>query len=277
MIYTADYIYYNGELYHAQKKQHKYVARVKTKNGKYRYFYTMDEYKAYKSGESSGKKEKTSKLKAVSNFFKNLKNSVNKILKKTKKELGKSLEKGKKFIDEVIFGKKKTKGNSILIGKEKKVKYVNRIKMSNGKYKYFYDAESYERYMKRINYQKNEPEFMKKVPKISEDKSYTADEDMAEVNKEYSKYDKATSRNCTNCTAAYELRCRGYDVSAAEYKNIASDFDNASMFRFSLYYKEHRTRRCNNTDFHCQLLLWLFCAFRHISRHSCRCKIHSHH
>lgn len=36
-MYTADYIYYNGELYHAQKKQHKYIARVQTAKGKSAY------------------------------------------------------------------------------------------------------------------------------------------------------------------------------------------------------------------------------------------------
>lgn len=244
---TADYIYYNGELYHAQKKQHKYIARVQTANGKYRYFYTREDYDAYRKSKESPEPKKRSKLNSISNFFKKISDSVSKLFKKSKKELGESLEKGRKFVEEVILGKKNEKNNSILDGKEKKFKYVARVKMTNGKYKYFYDTDAYERYLKRIEYQENEPEFMSKVPKISESDDYTADEDMAEINKEYSKYDKGTSQNCSNCTAAYELRCRGYDVSAADYENYVTSYDNASMFRFPLYYKDANTIRLDDT------------------------------
>lgn len=247
MIYTADYIYYNGELYHAQKRQHKYIARIKTSNGKYRYFYTQAEYQSYKNGKTTNKEEKTSKLKSISNFFKKITNSVSKLFKKSKKELGESLEKGRKFVEEVILGKKKGNNNSIFETKERKFKYIAKVEMSNGKYKYFYDTEVYERYLKRMKYQNDEPDFMKKVPKISENDSYSADEDMAEINKEYSKYDKSTSQNCTNCTAAYELRCRGYDVSASEYDNYIANYDNASMIRFPLYYKDANTIRLDDT------------------------------
>lgn len=213
-------------------------------NGKYRYFYTQEEYDAYKNG----KKPKESKLKkfskSVSKFFKNIATKTSKLFKKSKKEIANTIEKGRKFVDEVIFGKKK--GGLRVDVKERKVKYIARVKMSNGKYKYFYDNETYERYLKRTEYQKNEPDFMKKIPKISEDIAYTADEEMAEINEEYSRYDKATSQNCTNCTAAYELRCRGYDVSAAEYENYVTSYDNASFLRFPLYYKDAKTIRLDD-------------------------------
>lgn len=247
MIRTADYIYYNGELYHASKKRKvKYIAKVPISNGKYRYFYTQEEYDSYKNSKKPKESKSKTALKSVSKFFKNIFAKANKIFKKSKKELGKTLEKGRKFVDEVIFGKKKN-GSSLFDVKDKMTKYIARVKMSNGKYKYFYDAGAYERYLKRMEYQKNEPEFMKKVPKISESDGYTADEDMAKVNTEYSRYDKATSQNCTNCTAAYELRCRGYDVSAADYENYFANYDNASMFRFPLYYKNAKTIRLDDT------------------------------
>jgi hypothetical protein len=242
----ADYIYNNGELYHANKKKKvKYIAKVPISNGKYRYFYTQEEYDTYKNSKKPKESKLKSKLKSVSKFFKKISNKISKLFKKSKKELGETLEKGRKFVDEVIFGKKKN-GDSLFDVKEKIHKYIARVKMSNGKYKYFYDAETYERYLKRMEYQKNEPEFMKKVPKIPESDGYTADEDMAEVNKDYSRYDKATSQNCTNCTAAYELRCRGYDVSASDYKNYIVNYDNASMFRFPLYYKDAKTIRLDD-------------------------------
>lgn len=247
MVHTADYIYYNGELYHANKKKKvKYIAKVPISNGKYRYFYTQEEYNAYKNSKKPKESKLKSKLKSVSKFLKNISKKVNNLFKKSKKELGKTLEKGRKFVDEVIFGKKKN-SSSLFDVKEKIHKYIARVKMSNGKYKYFYDAGAYERYLKRMEYQKNEPEFMKKVPKIPESDGYTADEDMAKINKEYSRYDKATSQNCTNCTAAYELRCRGYDVSAADYENYVANYDNASMFRFPLYYKDAKTIRLDDT------------------------------
>lgn len=237
-------IVYESELYHSAKRKNvKYIAKVPIGNGKYRYFYTQEEYDAYKNG----KKPKESKLKkiskSVSKFFKNIVTKTKKLFKKSKKEIGNTIEKGRKFIDEVIFGKKKGGLSSI---KERATKYIARVKMSNGKYKYFYDTGAYERYLKRMEYQKNEPDFMKKVPKISEDTALTADEEMAEINEEYSPYDKSTSQNCTNCTAAYELRCRGYDVSAADYKNYVMNYDNASFLRFPLYYKDADTIRLDD-------------------------------
>ena len=42
-------------------------------------------------------------------------------------------------------------------------------------------------------------------------------EDQALVNPKYDPYDPAYSQNCGNCTAAYDLRRRGYDVEAAPF------------------------------------------------------------
>lgn len=259
MTHTADYIYYNGELYHAQKKRHKYIARVKTANGKYRYFYTREEYNVYRKSEESPEPKKTSKLKSVSNFFKKITKNINKLFKKSKKELGKSLNKGKKFVEEVILGKKKERSSSLVYVKEKIHKYIARVKMSNGKYKYFYDAGAYERYLKRMEYQKNEPEFMKKVPKIAENNDYTKAEDMAEINEEYSPYEKERSQNCVYCSMAYELRCRGYDVQAAEYegwfdyKGFDSDmskfYENPKMITLDETGNEHKSV-LNSTKLH---------------------------
>lgn len=241
-------IVYESELCHAAKRRNvKYVARIPLSNGKYRYFYTKESYEAYKNGKEPKEQQepKKSKTKSISKFFKNIATKFNKFLKKSRKEVADAIEKGRKFVDEVIFGKKKN-GTSLFDVKEQVHKYIARVKMSNGKYKYFYDTDTYERYLKRMEYQENEPEFMKGLPKISEDDGFSADEDMAKVNEDYSRYNKATSQNCTNCTAAYELRCRGYDVSAADYKNYVQNYDNASMFRFPLYYKDAKTIRLDD-------------------------------
>lgn len=246
MTHTADYIYYNGELYHASKKRKtKYIAKVPISNGKYRYFYTQEEYDAYKNSKKPKESKLKSKLKSVSKFFKNISKKISKLFKKSKTELGKTLAKGRKFVNEVIFGKKKGSGSRFDI-KEKIHKYIARVKMSNGKYKYFYDSAAYERYLKRMKYQTNEPDFMKKVPKISESKDYTAEEDMAEINEKYSPYDDANSLNCANCTTAYELRCRGYDVEAAPYEGEFSYLDNGTVYRYSKYYKDAHTITLNS-------------------------------
>lgn len=209
----SDYIYYNGELYHASKKKHKYIAKVRTSNGKYRYFYTQEEYAAYKNGKTDKEKSKT---KSVSKFFKGLFSNVKNLFKKPRKQISKTLDKGKKFVDEVIFGIKTNSEKTDKKKSEKEHKYIAKVELPNGKHRYFYDLDEYNRYLKRQGYQKNEPSFMKKLPKIPDDKSYTADEDMAEINEEYSPHDYDRSHNCANCTAAYELRSRGYDVQAAD-------------------------------------------------------------
>jgi hypothetical protein len=208
----ADYVYYNGELYHASRRKHKYIAKVQISSNKYRYFYSNEEYHAYLSGKNPTKKDTSAKKSSVSKFFNKFFTGVKTFLKKPRKQISNTLDKGKKFVDEVIFGK--TSNNKKM--SEKKHKYIAKVELPNGKYRYFYDMDEYNRYLKRQEYQKNEPDFMKKVPKISDDKSYTAKEDMAEINEEYSPHDYERSHNCANCTAAYELRSRGYDVQAAD-------------------------------------------------------------
>ena len=157
---------------------------------------------------------KKSKPKSISGFFKNLFKNVKNVLEKPRAQISKTLDEGKRFVDRVIFGKTNS-GNPNKKPKDKH-KYVVKLELSNGKYRYFYDLDEYRRYLKRQTYQKNEPDFMKNVSKMSDDDSYTASEDMAEINEEYSPHDYERSHNCANCTAAYELRCRGYDVQAAD-------------------------------------------------------------
>ena len=228
----ADYIYYNGELYHASKKKHKYIAKVKISKGKYRYFYNQEDYDAYLNKKNKKETEKKSK-NSVSNFFKNVFSNIDKFFKKSKKRFEKVVDKGKKFVEEVILGLDGTNKKPI-----KSFKYIQRVKMSNGKYRYFYDEDEYQRYLKSRKYLENEPEFMKKISKISEEDNFSVEESMKKINPGYSRYDKSTSYNCANCTAAYELRCRGYDVKAAEYKNVGEYFLNGVQYRFSYYYKD---------------------------------------
>lgn len=106
----------NNELYHwkiGPKKDHKYVARVKTKNPKrpWRYFYTKEEYQAYLNGDDKkdeSKKKESSLLdsgkSALDRLFKKADKSIDKLKESAdagKKEAEKLLKTTKKKADKV--------------------------------------------------------------------------------------------------------------------------------------------------------------------------------
>lgn len=80
----------------------------------------------------------------------------------------------------------------------------------------FESEDDWQDYLERLKYQENEPDFMKHVKDIPEDEKFTKFEDQEKINETYDPYDDNTSRNCANCSAAYELRRRGYDVEAVD-------------------------------------------------------------
>jgi hypothetical protein len=63
---------------------------------------------------------------------------------------------------------------------------------------------------------------MKDVPDIPNDVVYTQMEDQSKINETYDPRNLETSTNCANCSAAYELRRRGYDVEA---KLVEDDYN----------------------------------------------------
>ena len=210
---------------HADRKGHKYIAKVRGKNGKYRYFYDKEEYQEYLNGKKSSDSDGI--FDKVSSWFKNINKSrtslqkkaerkVNEIIDKYKKRSSKDatidkrlINKAKKFVDDLFD--EKTFDKSFI---KKKPKYIAKVKLPNGKHRYFYKQSEYDAYLKRLNYQKDEPGFMGKIKKISKNKVFTAKEDMSKVNEKYDPYNDDNSTNCANCSAAYELRRRGYDVEA---------------------------------------------------------------
>lgn len=219
-----------------EKEDHKYIAKVKRPNGKYRYFYDREEYMNFLN---KGKKK-------AENLLGKLKNKAEDVSKKVKsasdnddkKSKGKSLTdkfsnneaKGvvflfkrdtvKKAVDWMAnkfgFSKKDdVDENATITDKEKKGhKYIAKVETSSGKYRYFYDQDEYDAYIERLEYQKNEPNFLKHLKDIGIDDIFTRDENMDKVNELFNPFDEKTSQNCTNCSAAYELRMRGYDVEA---------------------------------------------------------------
>ena len=161
--------------------------------------------------------------------------SVKKVVKTFSKEDEKTISKGKQFAKKQID--KTEVGFAVVIPKsvvKKAVDFVAdvfdkvnksfseiktknsdfKVKLPNGKYKQFDNKDEYEDYLERLEYQKNEPDFMKKVKDISHNDVFTKFEDMEKINETYDPTDASTSMNCGNCSAAYELRRRGYDVEA---------------------------------------------------------------
>ncbi len=309
------------EMYHwglkkgEESKKHKYVARVKQKNGKYRYFYTDKEYQAYLKNKSSnklgdlkdklsdsiddllGKDDKKAYLKAKSEYeqtakdydyaksrlqvlkdkaqldgkvskkekkqiekqqktvksyamkYKNAENACKSALQKynktpigvldnTSNKLNKTVKSGKKALSKLLFGDDSSTTS------KKKHKYIAKVTLSNGKYRYFYTSDEYNSYLKRLQYQENSPDFMKDVSKIKPNEIYTAEEDMDKINERYSPYNEKTSTNCANCSVAYELRRRGYDVEALD--NGGEDSYNGYIYRAYDYFKDPDVRLVND-------------------------------
>lgn len=195
-----------------------------------------DVYKNYTKGK-----------KAVEKTFKNLSSSIEKGKRSVEKVLNKNKDKRlngifllytkdqieaikdkvanaiHKITNKILPGKNKTKEETTNETNKTDHKYIAKVKLPNGKYRYFYDQKSYNAYLKRQEYQKNEPYFMKDISEIDESLELTDDQQMAEINKGYDPNDDARSMNCAYCTTAYEMRQRGYDVQASEFDEATYD------------------------------------------------------
>lgn len=265
------------ELFHAEErketKKHKYIARIKIKDKKYRYFYDMKAYKNFLKGKEATKnmlddfgKESTENLGGSSESSVNgalfVYNSD--LIKKAVKWIGEKLgiikkestdeetqkqeipkkeapkkevpkkEIPKKKIPKKETPKKETKSSRYNIIKdggtdEKGHKYIAKVELPNGKYRYFYDEDEYNRFMEREKYQDSEPDFLKDLPEIDIEESMYPDDVMDYVNEGYDPWDATRSMNCAYCTTAYEMRMRGYDVQAAEFDSYTYDADPWTM------------------------------------------------
>lgn len=231
---------YLEELYHADRKKHKYIAKVKVKKGKYRYFYDKDEYDRYLRGKDfvdklMGSYKKIEKK--VEKSYSKLDDKVDKLLKKNKdkKINGFVLLYTRDQVEDVVKALGKKLDKMVEKKKVKDHKYIEKVKLPNGKYRYFYTQEEYDAYLRRLEYQENEPGFMKKVPNMSDNTVMTQDEDMEEINEDYDPWSTEDSMNCMYCTTAYELRRRGYDVEAADYD---SETYGGTFWSLETWYKD---------------------------------------
>lgn len=192
----------------------KYVAKVPVGKKSFRYFYTNEAYQAYLKEKSS------SASPSISNQAKNANVSV------------KSLSTAK--------NDKKTTIKDFISGLGEKISDVAEDIVSDGKEWMFrtFKKEEYERkqeWTKRAEKKaaeeaketaRKQHEYRKQMEALEQNnplrelnhkmKGYSAEEDMAAVNPNYETKNYAYTHNCFNCTMAYELRRRGYDVEASE-------------------------------------------------------------
>ena len=148
----------------AKKNTHKYIAKVPTDSGTYRYFYSDEAYQAYLKGKNAVDK------------------TLNKKLNQTASDTAKA--NANAFVANTLFG-------------------------SFGQAVYNVVAPAFA----AIQVALTTPKSFSELKKI--DKEQTDDEHQKAINPDYeygTKYDY--SMNCSFCTAAYDLRKRGYDVEA---------------------------------------------------------------
>ena len=233
---------YSKELCHwalgKKAKDHKYVAREDgKKKGQYLYFYDISKWKNWKD------KVATATKKAASNFASDWKSGAG-MIKTSAKEYGKLWKQGvglktkeekrmEPRYDKPIGPRTNSVGPtqrmtnqadqhvSDVAKKPVERKYIAKVKLQNGKIRYFYDNKQLQAYLRTQKYQINEPKFMNKVKEIEPDDvgmMPSMKKNSSAVNPDYKKSSGA-SVNCWHCSTAYDLRKRGYDVSADDIKS----------------------------------------------------------
>ena len=255
-------------------KNHKYYARVKLSDKKYRYFYTQAEYNAYLNGKDKTKKKDSiadilkkhgkKSFDKISNLINKGKKKIDKIIsdlkwkKDSKKRKQLSTEEARKeqrkinnsqstdFAKNANMAAWRKKYNAIF--KEKEERAANAKRQSEKVHKNAYDLFARDAKDSKIERQSEHPGIKLK------DTVATKDQDMAAVNRdrqiaekryemlmeEYNKakrngdWDRAnqlvnninsmadlfndSSINCASCSIAYDMRRRGYDVTAPKQK-----------------------------------------------------------
>lgn len=195
---------YQREMYHSwlgdKWKKHKYVDRIKLPNGKYRYIYPEDLKRSVKKAKVN-----------VEDALKTAKDLV------TWGAGGTLLKKAlKNYINDhtttttttTTYDEKKDKEEKPQADKE--YKYIAKVRLPNGKWRYFYDKDELAAY-----YANNGNDVEKALLEEYgiKDKNQTGEEDASEVNERYDEGSEYKN-NCYSCSIAYDLRRRGFDVEA---------------------------------------------------------------
>lgn len=178
------------------KKNHKYVSRKKGKNGKWQYFYNKV--------SSSIKRIASSVSSTLSKIFnKNKDVKVNKIT---------VTPESRTKIESMVKTVGKTKVSEIKYKKVtmKTYKYVAKVPIANGKFRYFYTQEEYVNYQNRQKVLDKDYDFMENVPAVKSKRSPQQAAEYVDVGTD--------NGNCGSCAMAFELQMRGYDVQSS--KNV---------------------------------------------------------
>ena len=227
--------YLDEFLAHGDWEEHKYIAKVRRPNGKYRYFYDEEEYAAFLSNleNQDQSPEGFDILGLLSDFvLEPLDWFFNDVAIPT-------VQKGVDFVANLAGGFVSNLFSGKKEEKKHKHKYIAKVELPNGKYRYFYDAGEYANYVLAKICQAIEPPFMKQFDKIGDDKLASTDPldeslSLVEINAENrnernsDNYGDDQFGNCLSCTMAYELRKRGYDVVAADRKKLGFFEDTAT-------------------------------------------------
>lgn len=236
------------ELYHwgtkgKAKEKHKYFAKIE-KNNKTRYFYSKSEWLAYlrNKGNTVENKIDTAKKNLAelpSKFV-----SGNRIKTDTSSNITKQVENGKKYLDNRLDESM----NFVLILPTKTVKKAwefvkDAFDKDNTKDTKTKDSTpvptinpatfipANDSDVSDANKKEKVPEWAEGLNPITEEFSH--DENQEAVNPNYDPYNLEYSNNCAYCTAAYDLRERGYDVEAMPYDPVTYDstpYDIASWY-----------------------------------------------
>lgn len=179
------------------------------------------------------KKKKAERKQKIEDVIDEAKTFVNKILKTV--GINYQLPTKKSKYDNIKIGQKYARNyNDINVPDYVKTpprEVVNKELMDDGRLVVFRDKKQKDEWERIKKYQDNEPEFMKNVKNIEPNVNGelpSRSQNMERTNPEYTNNYDATT-NCWHCSTAYDLRKRGYDVSALP---IESDFGVSDITKF---------------------------------------------
>lgn len=257
---------YSKELCHwafgEKKKNHKYIDRIRdAANKTWRYIYELPKKSqkvaknfsdSWKDGaETIGRQIKD---RVSSQKVENATAKYSSYIYVTPKRKESSLEKAVKFVGDLF---KKAYDRSVIVrtvadavGKvisfiknlgKKTIRQITKkypgdpiktITTQSGETKELYTKEQIEEWDRIKKYQDKEPDFMKDVKNIEPDSNGDLPdraENLAKVNPDKTKKADA-SVNCYHCATAYDLRKRGYDVSAKAIESVYSNNDLSEFY-----------------------------------------------
>lgn len=218
-----------------EREDHKYVARVEIDNPKYkyRYFYTNPSYQAYLRSKNKVQTTKPvvnqpAEPPKSSNLFDNLLSSVTNIANNI-------IDTGRDYVENFIKPSSETvvsAKSSVLTGEKATIGAIDNISKDSIDKDPNYTSD-FSRSVKSLvsnvikGFLGKDAKAYDKIdewddlPKTTE--KYTDEEDQAVINPDYNPDEYEYSMNCAYCTAAYELRQRGYDVEAAPVNRFTAN------------------------------------------------------